>query len=264
MSILSFDRVKETTTTTGTGAITLAGAASGFRAFSSVLAAGDLCYYAIVGGTEWETGLGTYNTTLTRTTVYASSNAGAAVNFSAGTKDVFLTAPAQRFYDPAWVTLTADYTLTSSVAEQKLFNTTANGALELPIGVYEFECFLYLTGMSATSGNMAFDPIGAGTAVADRFGYDVVGIDATTPIATAATTTGSGSVTQQTVASMVGAQTGTGVRAKIEGMFRISTAGTIIPSGTLVTAAAAVVKAGSYFKIAKVGESSQTYHGDWT
>lgn len=94
MAHISADRVKETTTTTGTGAITLAGAASGFRAFSSVMAASDTCYYAIVGGTEWETGIGTYNTTLTRTTVLASSNAGAAVNFSAGTKDVFLTTPA--------------------------------------------------------------------------------------------------------------------------------------------------------------------------
>lgn len=90
-----FDRVKETTTTTGTGTITLAGAASGFRSFS-VVGDGNLVYYAIVGTTEWEVGIGTYTssgTTLARTTVLASSNSGSAVNFSAGTKDVFCTIP---------------------------------------------------------------------------------------------------------------------------------------------------------------------------
>ena len=87
------DRVKETTTTTGTGAVTLLGAVSQYQAFSSVLADGDTTLYAIVGqsGTEWETGLGTWNTggTLTRTTVYQSSNSDTVVTFSAGTKDVF-------------------------------------------------------------------------------------------------------------------------------------------------------------------------------
>ena len=88
-----FDRVKETTTTTGTGTLTLAGAVSGFRSFS-VVGDGNRCYYAVVGGTEWEVGIGTYTasgTTLARTEVLASSNSGSAVNFSAGTKDVFIT-----------------------------------------------------------------------------------------------------------------------------------------------------------------------------
>lgn len=94
-----FDRVKESTTTTGTGTLTLAGAATGFRSFGSVLADGDTTYYAIVGrGTgEWEVGLGTVGgsgTTLARTSVLASSNSNSAVSFSAGTKDVFITVPA--------------------------------------------------------------------------------------------------------------------------------------------------------------------------
>lgn len=93
MAHILADRVKETTTTTGTGTLALAGAASGFRAFSAVLANNDTCLYAIVGGAEWEVGLGTWTTgnNLARTTVLASSNAGAAVNLSAGTKDVFIT-----------------------------------------------------------------------------------------------------------------------------------------------------------------------------
>lgn len=87
------DRVKETTTTTGTGNITLAGAVSQFVSFSSRFAVNDPFHYAIVGqtGTEWEVGLGhlSAGTTLVRDAVRASSNAGSAVNFSSGTKDVF-------------------------------------------------------------------------------------------------------------------------------------------------------------------------------
>lgn len=91
------DRVLETSTTTGTGALTLAGAVTGFMAFSAItgIAANDALPYSVWGVDsngaptgEWETGIGTWNTTLTRTLVTASSNAGAAVNFSAGTKMV--------------------------------------------------------------------------------------------------------------------------------------------------------------------------------
>lgn len=92
-----YDRVKETTTTTGTGTITLAGAVSQFQSFS-VVGDGNTCYYSIVGqsGTEWEVGVGTYTssgTTLARNKVISSSNSNALVNFSAGIKDVFITAP---------------------------------------------------------------------------------------------------------------------------------------------------------------------------
>lgn len=91
-----FDRVKETTTTTGTSDITLAGAATRYRAFSAVFSVGDeqisYCIEAQSGG-EWEVGLGTYSATntLRRDKVLSSSNSDALVNFSAGTKDVFVT-----------------------------------------------------------------------------------------------------------------------------------------------------------------------------
>lgn len=91
------DRVKETTTTTGTGAITLAGAATGFRTFNATIGVGPETYYCIQGSTgEWEVGEGYLSnaTTLVRDTVYSSSNGNALVNFSAGTKDVFITFPA--------------------------------------------------------------------------------------------------------------------------------------------------------------------------
>ena len=92
-----FDRVKETSTTTGTGTLTLAGAVSGFRSFS-VVGNGNQTYYCIELNTEWEVGIGTYTTsgtTLSRDIVLASSNAGALVSFSAGSKNVFITDPAE-------------------------------------------------------------------------------------------------------------------------------------------------------------------------
>ena len=94
MALKVRDRVKETTTTTGTGTITLGGAVTGFRTFSSVLSDNDTTYYAIVGDTQFEVGLGTYSSnTLARTTVLSSSNSNSAVSFSTGTKNVFITQP---------------------------------------------------------------------------------------------------------------------------------------------------------------------------
>lgn len=100
MALVIADRVQETTTTTGTGTITLAGAVSGFQSFAAI-GNGNTTYYTIAHTTlaEWEVGIGTYTssgTTLSRTTILSSSNSGNAVNFSAGTKNVFCTYPAGR------------------------------------------------------------------------------------------------------------------------------------------------------------------------
>lgn len=129
------DRVKDTTTTTGTGNVTLSGTApTGFRNFGSVAANNDTVFYAIVHQTaaEWEIGLGTYvsaTPALARTSILASSNAGAVVSLSAGTKDVFITSPAiaqgwgvlapaqitadQNDYNPTGLSLTNTLRLTS-------------------------------------------------------------------------------------------------------------------------------------------------------
>jgi hypothetical protein len=98
MALVLKDRVKETTTTTGTGTLTLAGASSGYQAFSAV-GDGNTTYYTITDPAtgDWEVGIGTYTssgTTLSRTTILSSSNAGSAVDFAAGTKDVFCVYPA--------------------------------------------------------------------------------------------------------------------------------------------------------------------------
>ena len=101
MAFVTADRVLDSSTSIGTGAFVVSGTpAAAYQTFSSVMSVGDTCYYAIQGQTtsEWEVGLGTYSSanTLTRTTVYSSSNAGAAVVFSAGTKNVMLTMAASR------------------------------------------------------------------------------------------------------------------------------------------------------------------------
>lgn len=100
MSFVLKDRVKETSTTTGTGTFTLAGAATGFQSFS-VIGNGNTTFYCIVDSAAgaWEVGIGTYTssgTTLSRDTILESSNSGAAVNFGSGSKDVFVTYPAER------------------------------------------------------------------------------------------------------------------------------------------------------------------------
>lgn len=99
MPLVLADRVKDTTTTTGTGTVTLSGSPpTGFQSFA-VVGDGNTTFYTITAGSEWEVGIGTYTasgTTLARTTVTSSSNAGSLVNFSAGVKDVFVTYPAER------------------------------------------------------------------------------------------------------------------------------------------------------------------------
>ena len=111
MALVLADRVQETTTTTGTGTVTLAGAVSGFQSFAAVGNA-NTTYYTIAGQTtsEFEVGIGTYTasgTTLSRDTILTSSNSNLAVNFSAGTKNVFVTYPASRSVYANGTTLTA-------------------------------------------------------------------------------------------------------------------------------------------------------------
>ena len=98
MTLVLKDRVKETTTTTGTGAVVLAGASTGYQSFS-VIGDGNTTYYTITDGTSWEVGIGTYTastTSLSRDTVLESSNNNNLVNFLAGVKDVFVTYPAEK------------------------------------------------------------------------------------------------------------------------------------------------------------------------
>jgi len=141
MALVLKDRVKETTTTTGTGTVTLAGAAAGFQSFV-VIGDGNQTFYAIVDATSgaWEVGVGTYTssgTTLSRTTVVSSSNAGSLVNFGAGSKDVFVTYPSSRavYLDAAGsaVTTLDIGTLGTSTANISTANITAGTVATAPV-----------------------------------------------------------------------------------------------------------------------------------
>ena len=101
MALVINNRVRELTSTTGTGAVTLGGAVGGFQTFAAGIGNSNTTYYAISinSESEWEVGLGTLNgdsSTLTRTTVLESSNSDSAVDFSAGSKEVFCTLPSEK------------------------------------------------------------------------------------------------------------------------------------------------------------------------
>ena len=100
MALVLADRVRETTTTTGTGTVTLSGTApTGYQTFSTAIGNANTTYYTINAGFQWEVGIGTYTTaglTLSRDTVLSSSSGGALVDFAVGTKDVFVTYPAEK------------------------------------------------------------------------------------------------------------------------------------------------------------------------
>jgi hypothetical protein len=124
MALVVKDRVKETTTSTGTGTITLAGAAGGFQSFSAI-GDGNTTYYALVDSAtgDWEVGLGTYTasgTTLSRDTVLESSNSGSLVNFASGIKSVFCTHPAER-------SITTDASGNITVTGNIVVNGTVDG-----------------------------------------------------------------------------------------------------------------------------------------
>jgi len=134
MALVLADRVKETTTSTGTAAITLAGAATGYQTFLLAIGNANTTYYTIADqtGANWEVGIGTYTTignTLSRDTVLASSNAGALVVFLTGTKDVFVTYPAERaLYTGGPLGTPASGTLTNCTFPTLNQNTTGTAA----------------------------------------------------------------------------------------------------------------------------------------
>lgn len=144
MTLVLADRVKDSTTTTGTGTVTLSGTApTGYQTFGAGVGDGNTTYYTISGGLEWEVGIGTYTasgTTLSRSTVISSSNAGSLVTFSAGTKDVFVTYPASRAmplsqfsYSTTATTVGGTTTLVASSSYLQYFTGTPDQNVILPV-----------------------------------------------------------------------------------------------------------------------------------
>lgn len=163
---------------------------------------------------------------------------------------------------PQTILLSADYTLTSQTAAQKLFNTPTNGRLTLETGTYAIVGVINIQGMSSTSGNGQFGLLGAGTATLAQQVVHIVGVDGNAN--TAATQTGSTIEASNTSpASAVTAGTGTAMTMRLRGSFKVTAAGTIVPSIGLVTAAAAIVQAGSYIRVQRLGDTSFSLYGRW-
>ena len=138
MALVINDRVKETSTTTGTGTIDLAGAETGYESFVSGVGTTNTTYYAIElnSAGEWEVGIGTVTDatpdTLSRDTIITSSNSDSAVNFSAGTKNVFCTLPAKRTVSPVMTATGFVVTHASTLDEDQ---TLDSGVLAGPVTV---------------------------------------------------------------------------------------------------------------------------------
>ena len=151
------------------------------------------------------------------------------------------------------------YTLTSTITVQKLFNFSTNGALSLPSGTYKFSCMFTLTAMSATNGNADFALLGGGTAVLASISYQSIGKETTAGFAGANATFSGGSFNTEnsgSVGNVVVTNTTTAMSVLLEGTFDVTTAGTIIPSVGLATAAAAIVSVGSYFECTRLGPTA--------
>ena len=146
MALVLNDRVKETTTTTGTGTVNLAGAETGFETFVAGVGNTNTTYYAIVhqSAAEFEVGLGTVSDsspdTLSRTTILSSSNSDSAVNFSSGTKDVFCTLPASK-----------------AVHEDASGNVTLPGTLDVDGGITVDNITIDGTEIDLSSGDLTID-----------------------------------------------------------------------------------------------------------
>lgn len=128
------DRVKETTSTTGTGTVTLSGAQLGFQSFSSGIGSSNSTYYTIALGNEWEVGIGTVTnaTTFTRDSVISSSNASSLVSFSTGVKDIFCALPAEYTPSPSMLAQAFVNTHATTISETQ---TIQSGVLAGPVTV---------------------------------------------------------------------------------------------------------------------------------
>lgn len=163
--------------------------------------------------------------------------------------------------------LVSDYTLTSTTSSQKLFNASTNGAVTLATGRYQFDMVLFLSGMStATADNGQFNLKGAGTATLTEILYHVTGIDITNPGNVTGALTGGVANSAASVSPIVTATTGSGLALRLSGVFNVTAAGTLIPSFALATAAAALVKAGSFISIRRLGDtgSGNNIRGNWS
>jgi hypothetical protein len=163
---------------------------------------------------------------------------------------------------PSYILQNTDRTLTSTTAAQQIFNQTTNGRITLTTGLYEFQLLIDIDTMSATSGNATFSLVGAGTATAFIELAQAVGIDNNNELGTGART-GDGMRAGAGTLALASSATGTAVLSEIYGTFEVTVAGTLIPSIALDTAVPAVVRAGTFMRITKLGNAGVYASGDF-
>lgn len=286
-SFIVADRVQETTTTTGTGTLTLNGPVTGYQSFASAFGNGCKTYYAIVHQSlnEWEVRDGNFtysDSTLTRGTCYASSNSNAAVSFSAGTKNVFCIQAASGpssttgltvgdadgyVYQgttplllPSYFTFSNGSTITYSNASGTVAIFTGTTSVTLKASTYYmFDAFYMLT-KSAGSTSHNFSLLYGGTATLFSFLSYGYGISSGTTSGFTYDTTPNSFITNSTAAMAVriGLTTQATLGIRVVGMARVNAGGTFIPQLNLSVAPGGswVLQPNSYFRIAPVGSAA--------
>lgn len=174
---------------------------------------------------------------------------------SGGGEENYLRADGTWTSPTFFYSLSTDRTLTSTTSAQSLFGV----GVSLALGRYAYEVWANIDTMSATSGNAQFLIGGTATINSSR-GY-AIGGDTSTPMSTVGNISGGFFSASSTAASAVTAATGTGLALVVRGMFNVATAGSFNPNIALVTAASAVVRAGSYVIVNYLGSS--TSKGTW-
>ena len=218
MALVVKDRVKEQTSTTGTSTLTLGGTTTGFQTFS-VIGDGSTTYYAIVHQSldEWEVGLGTYTasgTTLSRDTILDSSNSGSAVNFSAGTKDVFITYSADKaiYRDASGnvsVTFATSATNATNAVSATFATSATNASYALSATNANFatsatEATTAITAVSATNASYALSATNANFATSATYATDAGNAVSATFAASATNATNAVNLSGGTVSATTG------------------------------------------------------------
>jgi len=165
MSLVLADRVRQTTTSTGTGTITLDGSVEGFQSFTAI-GNGNTTYYTISGGAQWEVGIGTYSSgTLARTTVISSST-GSKLDLAAGTKDVFVTLPASVAVtsgtDVTFTKVTAPTIQATNSAGLSLKNSAGTTQLSMGAGGGDNLTLSVSTNINGANAQVDISPTGTG------------------------------------------------------------------------------------------------------
>lgn len=291
MAFIIEPRVKETSTTTGTGALTLDGAVANFSAFSARMVNNDTCPYMIVHQTanEWEGGLATWGTgnILTRTAVWHSSNGDAAVNFSAGTKDVFITVPGRCIPEPsgglwfnqkaagqnflvpfsAFSILQADFTGSNATGNQPFFSSAQDAFTLEAATTYKLEGLISMNRGAGTTSHTTGVNFG-GTATFTKAMYNCScrygARAAATPVRPYDNeyngTTPSTNIIVSLASTIAQSKT-----LRFDGIFVVNAAGTIIPQFQYSAApgGAPTIERGSWMRFTPLGNASAAVIGAW-